>query len=203
MSGLCCWPFQSSCTYCSPQLRPYLSRIYGHFKAHNLSLYRSYKSSGRCQLLISFHRTFGWLQLNSKLFNKFSRTLVINFKAGVGSLPFTAWHCWLGDNSRKGCISVERFSMCCCKQDAAIAVRDFEVFLASLNDQGYLLKKGPRVFQLQVTEFWLAKNSFTPIQYIWCCVRDTKTILFTAVHCLYASKNSSVGLIVYLNQWWA
>jgi len=43
--------------------------------------------------------------------------------------------------------------MCCCKQDAAIAVRDFEVFLASLNDQGYLLKKGPRVFQLQVTEF--------------------------------------------------
>lgn len=38
-------------------------------------------------------------------------------------------------------------------KDAGIVVRDFEVFLASLNDQGYLLKKGPRVFQLQVTEY--------------------------------------------------
>jgi len=41
-----------------------------------------------------------------------------------------------------------------CFQDAGIVVRDFEVFLASLNDQGYLLKKGPRIFQLQVTDYW-------------------------------------------------
>jgi len=40
-----------------------------------------------------------------------------------------------------------------CLQDAGILVRDFEAFLASLNDQGYLLKKGPRVFQLLVTEY--------------------------------------------------
>lgn len=43
----------------------------------------------------------------------------------------------------------------CWWQDAGIVVRDFEAFLASLNDQGYLLKKGPRIFQLQVTDYWV------------------------------------------------
>lgn len=30
-----------------------------------------------------------------------------------------------------------------------IQVADFENFIGSLNDQGYLLKKGPKVYQLQ------------------------------------------------------
>ncbi|XP_022097957.1 DNA helicase MCM8-like [Acanthaster planci] len=38
-------------------------------------------------------------------------------------------------------------------RDANISVPDFEGFVASLNNQNYLLKKGPRVFQLQ-TASW-------------------------------------------------
>lgn len=34
-------------------------------------------------------------------------------------------------------------------KDAGVLVRDFEDFLTSLNNQGFLLKKGPRIYQLQ------------------------------------------------------
>ncbi|ELU16340.1 hypothetical protein CAPTEDRAFT_101979 [Capitella teleta] len=37
-------------------------------------------------------------------------------------------------------------------QDANIQIRDFENFVSSLNNQGYLLKKGPRVYQLQIAD---------------------------------------------------
>ncbi|XP_068088601.1 DNA helicase MCM8 isoform X1 [Hyperolius riggenbachi] len=36
-------------------------------------------------------------------------------------------------------------------KEMQIQVSDFESFVCSLNDQGYLLKKGPRVYQLQTT----------------------------------------------------
>ncbi|XP_013415383.1 DNA helicase MCM8 [Lingula anatina] len=38
-------------------------------------------------------------------------------------------------------------------QSAGIQVRDFEDFISSLNNQGFLLKKGPRVYQLQTAGF--------------------------------------------------
>ncbi|XP_064623313.1 DNA helicase MCM8-like [Lineus longissimus] len=38
-------------------------------------------------------------------------------------------------------------------QDAGIQVKDFEGFVSSLNNQGFLLQKGPRVYQLQTTGF--------------------------------------------------
>ncbi|XP_033631713.1 DNA helicase MCM8-like [Asterias rubens] len=38
-------------------------------------------------------------------------------------------------------------------RDGNISVPDFEGFIASLNNQNYLLKKGPRVYQLQTTSF--------------------------------------------------
>ncbi|XP_072024490.1 DNA helicase MCM8-like [Amphiura filiformis] len=38
-------------------------------------------------------------------------------------------------------------------RDGGIQVPDFEGFVASLNNQSYLLKKGPRVYQLQTTSF--------------------------------------------------
>ncbi|XP_030855456.1 DNA helicase MCM8 [Strongylocentrotus purpuratus] len=38
-------------------------------------------------------------------------------------------------------------------QEANIQVPDFDGFIASLNNQNYLLKKGPRVFQLQTASF--------------------------------------------------
>ena len=38
-------------------------------------------------------------------------------------------------------------------QQANVKVRDFEEFIASLNNQGFLLKKGPRVYQLQTAGY--------------------------------------------------
>lgn len=38
-------------------------------------------------------------------------------------------------------------------KECNIQVRDFEDFISSLNNQGFLLKKGPRVYHLQTTHF--------------------------------------------------
>ncbi|XP_070576847.1 DNA helicase MCM8-like [Ptychodera flava] len=38
-------------------------------------------------------------------------------------------------------------------KEAGIAVGDFEGFISSLNNQGYLLKKGPRMYQLQTSDY--------------------------------------------------
>ncbi len=40
-----------------------------------------------------------------------------------------------------------------CPQDANLQVRNFEELVASLNNQGFLLKKGPRVYQLQTADY--------------------------------------------------
>ena len=39
-------------------------------------------------------------------------------------------------------------------QEIGLQVGDFEGFVSSLNNQGFLLKKGPKVFQLQTTDYW-------------------------------------------------
>lgn len=39
-------------------------------------------------------------------------------------------------------------------QEIGLHVGDFDGFVSSLNNQGFLLKKGPKVFQLQTTDYW-------------------------------------------------
>lgn len=38
-------------------------------------------------------------------------------------------------------------------KECGVQVLDFEGFISSLNNQGFLLKKGPKVYQLQTADF--------------------------------------------------
>ena len=93
-------------------------------------------------------------------------SMVDTYTDGRGSLDFSRCHAGSGMSNRSAAKkfvpvlqrTYERrdFNSLFTVQDmrdiatqAQIKVNDFEAFVASLNDQGYLLKKGPRLYQLQ------------------------------------------------------
>lgn len=96
-------------------------------------------------------------------------SMVDTYSDGRGSLDFSRCHAGSGMSNRaaaKKFIPIlqrayERrdFNALFTVQDmrdlatqAQVKVADFEGFIVSLNDQGYLLKKGPRLYRLQTVE---------------------------------------------------